>query len=177
MTAQLTVMAEEARRLLDSGGYGPDAQEILCVAEVRYFGQMTTLPITLASLVIDDAVLQKCAADFARAHEASYGYSSPTERLQFVALKVLGRGLSAKPRVPRALSSDRRSTAAESRRPVYFGPELGWLDTLVTSRDGLATGPRRGPMIIEEYDSTSVVRPGWTAELDAWSNIVMRRSA
>jgi N-methylhydantoinase A len=177
MTAQLASMAGEARRLLDSGGYAAANQEIVAVAEVRYFGQMTTLPITLSSLEISDAVLERCAADFARAHEATYGYSSATERLQFVAVKVLGRGLSATPRVPKALSSDRRSQASESRRQVYFGPEHGWLDTLVTNRDGLATGPRKGPMVIEEYDSTSVVRPGWTAELDAWSNIVMRRSA
>ena len=177
MGAQLADMAGQARALLDSGGYPPAAQQILAIAEVRYFGQMMTLPVTLDSLEIDAGVLQRCAAGFARAHEATYGYSSPAERLQFVALKVLGRGLSATPRVPRALVPDRRSAAAEQRRPVYFGPELGWLDTRITGRAGLGATPLPGPMVIEEYDSTSVVRPGWTAALDDWSNIVMRRSA
>jgi N-methylhydantoinase A len=177
LTAQLAGMAGEARKLLSAGGYADAAQQVLAVAEVRYFGQMATLPITLASLDVTPAVLARCAEDFARAHETTYGYSSPTERLQFVALKILGRGLSATPRVPAALVPGRRSQAVESRRQVYFGPEHGWHDTRITSRAGLSSGPQPGPMVIEEYDSTSVVRPGWTAELDAWSNIVMRRSA
>jgi N-methylhydantoinase A len=177
LSGLLESMAAEARQLLTTGGFAQEQQDIQAVAEVRYFGQMTTLPVTLSSLSVTPEVLQKCSADFAAAHEATYGYSSPQERLQFVALKMLGRGLSATPRVPEALASDRRSSDAESRRPVYFGPEHGWRDTLIIGRAGLAAGPRRGPMVIEEYDSTSVVRPGWTAELDAWSNIVMRRAS
>jgi N-methylhydantoinase A len=176
LSGLLQSMAAEARQLLSTGGFAVEQHDIQAVAEVRYFGQMTTLPVTLSSLSVTPEVLQQCSKDFAAAHEATYGYSSPQERLQFVALKVLGRGLSAVPRVPQALASDRRSAEAESRRSVYFGPEHGWRDTLIISRAGLAAGPRNGPMVIEEYDSTSVVRPGWTAELDAWSNIVMRRA-
>ena len=39
----------------------------------------------------------------------------------------------------------------------------------------LAAGKRGrpGPVIIEEYDATCVVPPGWRAELDTGGNIVM----
>jgi N-methylhydantoinase A len=77
--------------------------------------------------------------------------------------------------VPAKLESQRRIQMEETRRPVYFGPENGWVETPVVSRGSLSGTARQGPMIVEEYDSTSVVRPGWTAELDGWSNIVMRR--
>ena len=42
-------------------------------------------------------------------------------------------------------------------------------------RSDLAAGQpgRPGPLIIEEYDATCVVPPGWRAELDAGGNIVM----
>jgi N-methylhydantoinase A len=69
----------------------------------------------------------------------------------------------------------RASTAAEERRPVYFGPQHGWMDAPVIPRSSLTAEPRPGPMIVEEYESTSVVRPGWNAAVDAFSNIVMRR--
>ena len=40
------------------------------------------------------------------------------------------------------------------------------------------SAPRNGPVIIEEYDSTCVVPPGWQAVLDPAGNIILtRRSA
>ena len=59
---------------------------------------------------------------------------------------------------------------------AYFGPEYGSFDTPVLSRSGLTDSPRCGPLIIEEYDSTTVVRPGWTARRDAANNIIMERA-
>jgi len=32
-----------------------------------------------------------------------------------------------------------------------------------------------GPVIVEEYDSTCIVPPGWSAALDAQNNIVLTR--
>jgi N-methylhydantoinase A len=49
------------------------------------------------------------------------------------------------------------------------------LETAVIDRAGLAAGPRRGPVIVEEYDATCVVLPGWRASLDASKNVVIER--
>jgi N-methylhydantoinase A len=46
----------------------------------------------------------------------------------------------------------------------------------VLARSGLQETPRAGPLIIEEYDSTTVVRPGWTAHRDAANNIILERT-
>ena len=40
------------------------------------------------------------------------------------------------------------------------------------ARADLAT-PRQGPVIIEEYDATSLVPPGATARLDGYGNIII----
>ena len=45
------------------------------------------------------------------------------------------------------------------------------------TRADLAGGRRVGPLIVEEYDSTTVVPPGWGAELDAFTNIVITKDA
>ena len=79
--------------------------------------------------------------------------------------------------MPSDLHRDRETAVAENARRVYFGPEHGWHDTPVIGRTALGLTPRPGPLIIEEYNSTSVVRPGWTAEKDEGGNIVMRRVA
>jgi N-methylhydantoinase A len=64
---------------------------------------------------------------------------------------------------------------AEPRRSAYFGPRSGWLDAELINRSDLRT-PRRGPCIVEEYDSTCLVPPGWTAHLDTYGNIAIARS-
>ena len=42
-------------------------------------------------------------------------------------------------------------------------------------REALTAAPRGGPLIVEEYDATCVVPPGWTARLDAAQNIVLEK--
>ncbi len=61
---------------------------------------------------------------------------------------------------------------AQPPRQAYFGPEAGWIETPVLSRDDLATA-RTGPCIVEEYDATALVPPGATASLDQYGNIVI----
>ncbi|MCG3017567.1 hypothetical protein KZ288_27925, partial [Escherichia coli] len=54
---------------------------------------------------------------------------------------------------------------------VYFG-ELGWVDTPVYERSLLPAGATfLGPAIIDQLDSTTVVPPNTTAEIDGWGNI------
>ena len=45
------------------------------------------------------------------------------------------------------------------------------LDGLFTSGD-----KAEGPLIVEEYDSTTVVPPGWNATADRWSNIILQKA-
>ena len=49
-----------------------------------------------------------------------------------------------------------------------------WLDTPIYQRAVLAAGQRvPGPAVIEEVDSTTVVPPGWTAEVHASGCLVL----
>jgi N-methylhydantoinase A len=70
------------------------------------------------------------------------------------------------------VTSSRPEGAAQAARKAYFGAEHGWLDTPVLVRADLAAG-RKGPLIVEEYDSTCVVPPGAHAERDSTGNIVI----
>jgi N-methylhydantoinase A/oxoprolinase/acetone carboxylase beta subunit len=51
------------------------------------------------------------------------------------------------------------------------------LRTRVISRSMLAGVACRGPAIVQEYDTTVVVPPDWTAALDDHGNILLERSA
>ena len=65
---------------------------------------------------------------------------------------------------------DRSTSATESLRPAYFGADYGTIDTPVYRRCELTHGAR-GPLLIDEYDSTIVVPPSMRAALDEDLNI------
>ena len=152
----------QAQGILSSEGFRDDGREISAYADVQYVGQNTALTVPIPGRPVTRDVLAALGQEFAREHERTYGYRSDGEPLQLVSLKVVGRGISASPRL-----SERLNLAAQTRsqadRRVYFGPGDGWLDTPVIARDALAAGPSAGPIIVEEYDSTTVVPPGCRA--------------
>jgi len=173
LTRLLRGLIAEGAALLGEEGYPPARQDFRIIAEMKYLGQMSTLPVTVGTDRVTQAVVTQLAADFGRLHEQTYGYSSEREKLQIVAVKVLARGLPAKPRVPERIVAVRETSRAQVLRTAYFGPENGSIETPVLSRAGLTAERRAGPLIVEEYDSTIVVRPGWTARLDGANNIMM----
>ena len=70
-------------------------------------------------------------------------------------------------------------TTPEPRREdrnAYFGAE-GLIATPVIGRGGLTIAPQQGPLIVEEYDATTVVPPSCAASLDHAGNIVIEVDA
>jgi N-methylhydantoinase A len=93
-----------------------------------------------------------------------------------VSLRVIARGLSQDSRIPDRLEiASTPQRVVQSQRRVYFGPNHGWIDTAVVDRTVLDGNGRAGPLIIEEYDSTTVVPPSWQASVDQWQNIILDR--
>ncbi len=174
-TAVIDALRAEAIDLLAANGYAQAARQIICSAEIKYIGQNTALSIPVGEPPLTEADIAALAEAFAVAHEGTFGYRSDEEDLQFVSLKVVGRGIPDAPRLPDQVDLGQGFRAPTSSRSAYYGPEHGWIETPVLSRQDLDATPRRGPLIIEEYDSTTVVRPGWTASIDGWNNIVLNR--
>ena len=130
------------------------------------------------------AVLAQVRAAFEAAHRRSYGHALPGERIDFVSLRVVGTlppsgggaaggGVAGAARTA-GLRVRRRSQAPLAGvRTAYFGKEWGLMPVPVMERWELTADPRLGPLIIEEYEGTTVVPPQATACLDAHGNIVI----
>jgi len=73
--------------------------------------------------------------------------------------------------VPERLSLSGESTQAASARTVYFGPEFGAVPTPVCGRADLGGEWTKGPLLVEEFDSTTVVPPDGRARVIAWDTI------
>ena len=171
-------LVEEARRLLTSEGYTQaHEQRILLQADLKHVAQTGVLTIAFERYPVDATALTALAEAFLLAHLEAYGYRSDREPIQFVVLKVVAQGVSDAARVPRRVVRGNEPRTRSAERRAYFGAQTGWLPVPVASRADLSGATTAGPLIVEEYDSTTLVRPGWHVHLDAWNNIVIERKS
>ena len=174
LNAVIAQLAGEAVSTLDREGYDAGHTSIALAADTRYEGQDYALTIPISADRMDAGLVANLVEDFHREHEKTYGYRSDAEPVQIVALRCLGRGLAERAQVPERLNvATVKGWTPAGSRTCYFGPDHGWIETEVMGRHELSGTTVKGPAIIEEDNSLTVVLPGWAAGLDEWSNIVL----
>ena len=174
IAAAFAALEAEGAGALSAEGYGADMTEHEHQADLRYRGENTNLTVSAAGAVDDPRVL---AEGFAREHERTYGYRSDEETVELVNLRLIARGLAAEARVPDSLSVAERSAVpvqgGDRGRTVYYGAETGRLETPVIARSAVGAAWVDGPIIVEEYDSTTVVPPGCRIRRIGWDTLAI----
>ena len=164
---------EEGRVQLRAEGFEDDFHQIVTQVDMKYEGQVSDLSVIMPNGEVSQSNLVKLGEVFAEEHEKSFGYRTDAP-YQLVNLRVIARGLSQESRVPEQMGLPTVSNiGGPAQRPVYFGPNHGWIDTKIVDRAALGENAQAGPLIIEEYDSTTVVPPQWQASVDQWQNIIL----
>ena len=165
---------EEGRQQLRAEGFADSAQQIVTQVDMKYKGQVSELTVLMPPGKVTQRTLSELGEVFAEEHVKSFGYRTDAP-YQMVNLRVIARGLSQESRTPERLDLPVSDRNGPSKRQVYFGGDTGWIDTTVIDRGGLTDIPADGPLIIEEYDSTTVVPPRWRVSVDSWRNIILER--
>lgn len=175
LNAAVAPLVEEGMALLKAQGFEKEAQRDITVhADVKYVGQTAPVPVRVQRFPADERSFGEIAEAFTVDHTKTFGFASEREALQFVSLKAVCRGIPDKPRMAERMARANERLPKLAPRKAYFGASHGWLEARIITRGGLE-GRMPGPVIIEEYDTTSVVSPGWTASRDALNNIVLER--
>ena len=175
VAAGFAALEAEGAGALAVEGYGADLTEYEPQADLRYRGENTNLTVSAAGAVDDPRVL---ADEFACEHERTYGYRSDEETVELVNLRLIARGLTAEARVPDSLSvaqggSRVAAKGGERTRTVYFGAAAGRRETPVIDRAAIGEAWVDGPVIVEEYDSTTVVPPGCRIQRTGWDTLTI----
>ncbi len=113
------------------------------------------------------------AATYAAAHKQLYGYERENCPLEVVAARVeaIGRTATQLPKSQQLPPKDK--AAAASLSAVFAGEDC---ETALFLRHEIAPGDRiTGPAIIQEATSTTVVAPGWAAEVLSGGELLMVR--
>ena len=167
---RLGQMAKEAHSRLASEGVAEADREILYSLGMRYEGQAHELDLQVAPESLDRDELSKI---FAERYFQTWSYSPASEPVQLGTLRVIAIGRVSKLSFPPLNGSGRSlEQAMMGRREVYFAGAMR--ETPVYQRALLPPeAVLRGPVIIEEDGSTTVVFPEWEVRVDGVGNLVL----
>jgi N-methylhydantoinase A len=76
---------------------------------------------------------------------------------------------------PPRLDRETLTARGPEKTKIFHGE--AWIDCARHTAEALTAGQKiDGPAVIEGYTATTWVPPGWTAELDAADNLILRRT-
>lgn len=178
---ELAALRASSLEDLAEQGFEGERTRTEAFAELRYVGQAYEIrvPVDLDADPRDQ--IGGMIGMFHSAHADRYGFSYEGEHeVELVNLSVAGFGaLSAASAAGRPETTGDRSWAdfRRCRRQMYDQHGGGYVDCDVYRRPfGPVPDVAAGPCVIEQYDTTIVVDPGWNARSLADGNIVIERA-
>ncbi len=150
-----------------AAGYRDSELQIERIAACRYRGQSFELPVGVAAGRMGRKLVGEVREAFEAAHHDAYGHREPNARVQAVTLRV---------DVVHAVHSPAPRGTADGRagdvRPVWSGSRME--RTPVLGRAGVRRWTA-GPLVIEDYDATTLVPSGWRAHTDSDGHLHLER--
>jgi 5-oxoprolinase (ATP-hydrolysing) len=168
LEARVDALAAEAEAALIAQDAPIAGIALLRRAQVKYAGADTPLEIPFGSA----QVMRRAFEDL---HQQRFGFVAPEKPLlvEALAAEAVGApiGLDARTPEPEGAAVAPQPLARVSARMAGEAQQ-----TPVYDRERLAPGAAvDGPAIITEATGTTVVEPGWRAEMDARRNLILKR--
>jgi N-methylhydantoinase A len=143
--------------------------------ELRYRGQSFELAVDREGLPGEEALAvsrEELQESFAQAHERRYGYRDDEGEVELVNLRVSVWGASPTYAPMRSTPASHPAAQPHESRSVIFD---GAARDTALLRGELACGTRvHGPALCAMADSTLLVPPGWSGEVDEHGSIHLR---
>lgn len=164
----------------EKAGLDPKTASFRRLVDVHYEGQTTELTIALPDDATSASIIPTVARSFQEEHHRAYGYHRHDDPIELRNIRLRATAAGGKlhfESLSRAFMHQANTVTPRSEpRAVYFGKKLGTRKTNILSRQDLLEGDVEGPVVLEEFDTTVLVPPGWGASLDEWGNIILTQA-
>jgi N-methylhydantoinase A len=158
INAAFNRLQDKGREFLSDEGIAGDRVGFERAIDFRYYGQEYVLTIPLDDGPID---MGKVRADFDEAYKRQYGHNSPENRVEMANIRLASLGRLDR---PDNAPPEREKARAARTRDVWFNGAPS--ATSIIDRNSIQEGQSvSGPAIIEEVTSTTLLPPGWRAQL------------
>ena len=157
-----------ARKELAGQGAAAESVVVHATAEVRLSRTDAPLPVRLAGL----AAMRE---DFARQHQARFGFAAPDRPLILEALSVEAVAAAAPPEEETLPARDSKEALMPVDRVTVFSGGESHATPVFDRGDLCAEDRIIGPALIREANATTMIEPGWEARVTATNGLVLDR--
>jgi len=160
-------LTADALSQLAEQGVDPDAARTVRRAHLRYEGTDTALPVPLGPL-------PEMVTAFERAYRQYFSFLMRDKAIVAEAVSVEVTSAPTPLAAPALVARTAASGAGEASVPMHVAG--GWTEVPLARRRDLRPGQRvTGPALIVEDFATTVVEPGWRAELTPLGDLLLAR--
>ena len=176
----LAELRNEGRRVLMAAGVPDGAVAFRYGIDVRYEGQGNEVTVWVDEGEAWTVDMEDVRTAFEEEYRNIYGLAIPDVGIEVVTWRLAAAAEAAPVEPDSGASPSTGRTVLDepmSSRPVVFDRGSSAIDTPVFKRDGLVPGQKfDGPAVVEERETTSVIRPGWTVEVAKDGNLIATRT-
>jgi N-methylhydantoinase A len=148
--------------------------EMLKWADMRYVGQSFELDVQLPE-ILEDGAIPRMIQSFHEKHQLVYGHSNPENVVEIINLRSVHVFRLPKPEIIMDLTGTTKDPEPKEVREAVFSMTQGFVPVPVYDREQLGLGQSlKGPVIIEQSDTTTVVYPGQDCWADGLGNIIIQ---
>jgi len=169
----LQELASSAAATLDAEGVARSDQSTVYQVDLRYAGQGMRLTLEVSPEEFETGGLEELGNRFDAMHEQLFTFALDAER-ELYTLRALVQGRESAAEAQALASGNGDPSAAKyAQSKVYYDGQHH--DANIFDRALLKAGDRvSGPAIVTEMDSTTLVLPGCTGEVDPVGNLLIR---
>ncbi|WP_287882575.1 hydantoinase/oxoprolinase family protein [Paracoccus sp. (in: a-proteobacteria)] len=174
LAAPLAELEATARDWLARQGH-PGKGVVSVSADMRYRGQSYEIETVLEAGWIASGDVAAIAGAFHAEHARLFGHASEGAGVQMVNLRLVIAGATPKPAMPRPAPATDPAMPSDHVEAWFAGQPA---TVALYDREALAPGHAfDGPAIVRQDDTTTVVPPGFHAQVDDFGNLLIAKGA
>src|SRR5690242_6610571 len=172
-------LEDKAREEIAAEGLDAGSARFSRELDLRYTGQGYELRTPLDGLFADgltSASLAQARERFDERHAQLHGHAAKERPVEVVSYRLRLR-VPVPKYAPRDEAAPPAPRAAEpkGRRTIHLDAASA-CEAILYERDGLDVGSAiEGPAIVEQFDATTVIPPGWRAQVDGRRNLILEK--
>ncbi|MCM3584983.1 hydantoinase/oxoprolinase family protein [Mesobacillus maritimus] len=174
VVSELKGLGEECDHWLNQEAVPEEQRTVKYEVDVRYYRQGHEIPIEVQLSKIEENGLELISNQFGDIHEQTYGFKMDAE-VEIVNIRAVAVGKVNSPEIPvnEAGTEDASHAIMDPDHQAYF--EERFVKTPIYDRALLQPANKViGPAIISQKDSTTLVLPGYFAEVDQHMNLLIQ---
>ena len=174
--AVLDELRTEGRRVLAAAGVPPEAVRFRYGVDARYAGQGNEITVWVGEGDAWPATADDVSERFDEEYRRIYGLTIPDVGVEVVTWRLSASAAEEAVRPVPELAPP-GAIEVHGRRHARFSRAGHAQDVAVYRREALGPGARLdGPAIVEERETTAVIRPGWSVEVAPDGSLVATRA-